>query len=129
MMQSRLGALLVVAATLGTTSCAPRPSGVRSLGEGLDPTSLPANIQPAYELFAQRCSKCHSLSRALDNGHVEDQFWERYVDRMRHQPGSGIAPDEVPSILRFLHYYSLQLAPASGAAPSEQRSGAGSVAK
>ena len=104
------GILLAVA-----TACTSRPSTVRSLGDGLETASLPADMREPYDLFAQRCSKCHSLSRALDNGHVEDRFWERYVERMRHQPGSGIAPAEVPVILKFLHYYSSQVSTGTSA--------------
>jgi len=32
--------------------------------------------------------------------------WVRYVDRMRRQPESGIAPDEAPVIVRCLIYRS-----------------------
>jgi hypothetical protein len=86
--------------------CPRTPAGLRASGDGLDPRSVPAAYRADYDLFAHRCSKCHSLSRALDNGHVEDEFWRRYVERMRRQPGSAIAPEDVPPILRFLHYYS-----------------------
>lgn len=75
-------------------------------GEGLDPRSLPPDVRPDYELFSVRCSKCHSLARPLGSGITDDGFWARYVERMRRQPGSGIAPADVPPILRFLHHYS-----------------------
>jgi hypothetical protein len=79
-------------------------SGARN--EGLDAAALPVDVRPSYELFAQRCSKCHSLSRPLESGITDDAFWAKYVERMRRQPSSGIAPSDVPTILRFLHYYS-----------------------
>jgi hypothetical protein len=76
--------------------------------EGLDATSLPPDVRPDYELFAERCSKCHSLARPLESGITDDAFWKEYVERMRRQPGSGISPADEERILRFLHYYSLQ---------------------
>ncbi len=77
-------------------------------GEGLDAEKLPAEVQPEYALFAQRCSKCHSLARPLQSGIDDDEFWHRYVARMRQQPGSGISEDDGAVILRFLHYYSVE---------------------
>jgi hypothetical protein len=79
--------------------------------EGLDVATLPPEVRPDYELFANRCSRCHSLARPLESGIKDDVFWKEYVDRMRRQPSSGISPaDEIP-ILRFLHYYSLEKKP------------------
>lgn len=75
--------------------------------EGLDATTLPPDIRPDYELFAVRCSKCHSLARPLESGIKNDVFWKEYVERMRRQPGSGISPADEVRILHFLHYYSL----------------------
>jgi hypothetical protein len=74
--------------------------------EGLDVATLPPDVRPDYELFAQRCSKCHSLARPLESGITDDSFWAKYVERMRRQPSSGISPSDVQSVLRFLHYYS-----------------------
>jgi hypothetical protein len=76
--------------------------------EGVDVASLPVDVRPDYELFATRCSKCHSLARPLEASIDDDAFWKEYVERMRRQPGSGISPaDEIP-ILRFLHYYTVE---------------------
>jgi hypothetical protein len=61
-----------------------------------------------YELFALRCSKCHSLARPLNSGIDEDEYWRMYVDKMRRQPGSGISEDDAFIILRFLHVYSIE---------------------
>src|SRR5262249_24088974 len=76
--------------------------------EGIDVASLPPDVRSDYELFAQRCSKCHSLARPLESGITDDGFWHEYVERMRRQPSSGISPDDEIPILRFLHYYSLE---------------------
>lgn len=74
--------------------------------EGVRVSELPSELRDEYELFAQRCSKCHGLSRPLNAGDKSDEFWQRYVTRMRRQPGSGIALEDEPPILRFLHFYS-----------------------
>lgn len=85
------------------------PPGARSRGEGVVVGSIPSELRDEYALFAQRCSKCHSLARALNNGDRDEKYWALYVTRMRRQPSSGIAPEDEPPILRFLNYYSAQL--------------------
>jgi hypothetical protein len=78
-----------------------------SRDEGLDVATLPVDMRADYEIFAQRCSKCHSLARPLGSGITDDEFWREYFERMRRQPGSGITPDDQRPILHFLHYYSM----------------------
>jgi len=67
---------------------------------------LPPDVRPSFDVFAQRCSKCHSLSRPLDSGIDDDAYWQMYVRRMRLQPGSGISQNDEKIILEFLHYYA-----------------------
>jgi hypothetical protein len=88
--------------TLAAASCHYEPPR----HEGLDPLRMPPEVRADYALFALRCSKCHSLSRPLQSGIVEDGFWAEYVERMRRQPGSDITLEDTIPILRFLHYYS-----------------------
>jgi hypothetical protein len=118
-----LALLTVVTSGSVLSACMKTSPRVRALGDGLDVRTIPVEYRADYELFAQRCSKCHSLSRPLDNGRIEDRFWASYVERMRRQPGSGISPEEVPSILRFLHFYSTEVVadgePASQKEPKE----------
>lgn len=94
---------------------------MRTHGEGLVLATVPPELREDYALFAQRCSKCHSLARVLNNGEHDEKYWARYVTRMRRQPSSGIAPQDEPPILRFLNYYSAQLraenGPDAGARP------------
>jgi hypothetical protein len=93
-----VGALLFVA----VASCASWPR------EGLDQATLPPDVQADYALFADRCSKCHSLARPLTSGIDEDAYWVDYVARMRRQPASGISEADTVGILRFLHYFSIE---------------------
>lgn len=76
--------------------------------EGLDAATLPENVRTDYALFADRCSKCHSLARPLTSGIDNDDYWVDYVARMRRQPASGISAEDTVGILRFLHYFSLE---------------------
>ena len=96
--------LACLAIGLSIAGCTPSTEPPEGLGE----TQMPADVRAAYDLFAQRCSKCHSLSRPLQSGITDDGFWKEYVERMRRQPGSGISPADEEIILRFLHYYSLE---------------------
>ena len=70
---------------------------------------MPENIRADYELFANRCSKCHSLARPLTSNITDDEQWVLYVNRMRRQPGSGISRTDQDGILRFLKYYAADL--------------------
>lgn len=76
--------------------------------DSLDPATMPEQVRPDYALFAQRCSKCHSLARPLTSGIDDDDYWVDYVARMRRQPASGISQEDTVGILRFLHYFSLE---------------------
>jgi hypothetical protein len=76
--------------------------------EGLVASALPEEVRADYQVFALRCSKCHSLARPLESGITDDVYWTEYVERMRRQMGSGISPADEEPILRFLHYYSVE---------------------
>ncbi len=97
--------LIAIPAFLSACSASP---GARRGGEGLDAERLPPEMREDYAVFAQRCSKCHLLSRALNSGITDDEQWDRYVARMRHQPSSGISEDDARVVLRFLHAYSAE---------------------
>ncbi|GAC1353253.1 MAG: hypothetical protein NVS3B20_21400 [Polyangiales bacterium] len=84
-----------------TTAGAPR-------ADGLDATKIPSDVRADYEVFAQRCSKCHSLARPLNSGIDDEAYWSIYVARMRRMPSSGISYEDEAVILRFLHYYSIE---------------------
>jgi hypothetical protein len=96
-MKRMLGAVVVL-----LLACGPRT-------EGLDVSKLPADVRADYDLFARKCSKCHSLARPLQSGITDDEQWVMYVRRMRRQPASGISPEDETPILRFLRYYAADL--------------------
>ena len=82
--------------------------GTAGQGEGMDASKLPNEVREDYTVFAQRCSKCHSLARPLQSGIEDDLFWEYSVARMRRMQGSGISPADEKQILRFLKYYAAE---------------------
>jgi hypothetical protein len=88
-------------------------------GETVDVSKYPPEIQEAYEVFAVRCSRCHTLARPLDARISDPQHWIRYVNRMRLQPGSGIDSENAKIILRFLLYYHGEGQSHGGQEPSE----------
>ena len=108
-------AFAAFAAFVALGACGPRT-------EGLDTSKLPPELRADYDVFARRCSKCHSLARPLQSGIADDEQWVLYVKRMRRQPASGISPDDETVILRFLRYYAAEerkkKAEASGGAPA-----------
>jgi hypothetical protein len=105
-----LGLLFVFAEAIAIAACVTPRSEVAYAAQ------LPADVRPSYDVFARRCSKCHSLSRPLDSGIDDDAYWVMYVHRMRLQPGSGISANDEATILEFLRYYARTR--------REQRSGA-----
>ena len=110
-----------VVATAGTAALIAGSLGCPGAGrdDGLNVNQLPPGVRDDYGLFAQRCSKCHSLARPLESGITDDGYWKAYVERMRRQPSSGISlADEIP-ILRFLHYYSGEQKRSHGQTPED----------
>jgi hypothetical protein len=91
---------------LTTYSCA----GANSIrhGDSLDVSHYPSDIRAAYEVFAVRCKRCHTLARPLNARIHDGQHWVRYVNRMRLNPASGINEKNGQIILHFLLYYMHQ---------------------
>lgn len=102
-MRTILAAVLSLATAV--VACSTGGGTIVRRGDGLEAQRLPPEVQGDYALFAQRCSKCHTLAKPL-NTDVDDDAWVAYVARMRRMPGSGISPNDAQGILRFLHFYS-----------------------
>lgn len=88
---------------LGADACGAGPPSGLVFTEGRNP---PPEIGPACDLAARRCSRCHPLERLLIAHVTRPSSWEWYVDRMRHQPESGISEDEGRIIVRCLVFHS-----------------------
>ncbi len=66
-------------------------------------SSYPADLQKNYKLFADKCSKCHTIARPINTSMTKAE-WERYVKRMMHKPNSGIGDNQGKAIYEFLAY-------------------------
>jgi len=113
-MKPRTYASLALALILGAVAAVDgqEPSSEERLAEfdqgpkTIDVSSYPEEMQENYEIFASRCSKCHTLSRPINSDYALPDEWSRYVKRMMRKPGSGITPKEGKKIYEFLAYDS-----------------------
>src|SRR5258708_3649804 len=72
----------------------------------IDVSKYPQGIQENYEVFSQKCSQCHKLSRPINSDYALPDEWSRYIKRMMYKPGSGISSAEGKKIFEFLVYDS-----------------------
>lgn len=95
-------ALLAAALLFGCIASVGRRGGLdeESLGR------LPPPVRESYDVFAQKCSRCHTLERPLGAFISDVSHWRQYVARMRRQPGSGISERDGERILIFLEHYT-----------------------
>ncbi len=68
----------------------------------IDVSKYPDGIKENYEVFSQKCSQCHKLSRPINSDYALPDEWSRYIKRMMHKPGSGISSAEGKKIYEFL---------------------------
>ena len=69
--------LVIVGLGIGLAAGACASSMERS--EGMDASAVPPEERADYAVFAERCSKCHSLARPLNSGITDDAYWRLYV--------------------------------------------------
>jgi len=114
---TRLALALVLAATLGPAVAArtTAPPDARDRGpRSLDVTGYPAEQQENYALFADKCSKCHTLARPI-NSRFNAQEWKAYLKRMLRRPDCNTSEEQARQIYSFLKYRcELSPAPVSG---------------
>jgi len=72
----------------------------------IDVSKYPEGIQERYELFSQKCTQCHKLSRPINSDYALPDEWSRYIKRMMYKPGSGISAGDGKKIFDFLVYDS-----------------------
>jgi hypothetical protein len=89
-----------------TPSSKERLGGFDSGPKTIDVSAYPPEMQKSYEVFAARCSKCHTLARPINSDYALPDEWSRYVKRMMRKPGSGISPKDGKKIFEFLAYDS-----------------------
>ena len=100
--------MAIAALAIALGSCATDSVG-RVMGLSDERVSqLPQEVRPAYDVFAFKCSRCHSLSRPLNAQIYDVPHWRAYVARMRKHAGSAISEGDAEVILRFLGYWAEQ---------------------
>ena len=72
----------------------------------IDVSKYPQGIQDNYDIFSQKCTQCHKLSRPINSDYAAPDEWSRYVKRMMNKPGSGINAADGKKIYEFLVYDS-----------------------
>lgn len=72
----------------------------------IDVSAYPADMQARYKVFAKRCTKCHTLARAINCEFALEDEWERYVKRMMRKPGSNVNAADGKQIFEFLAFDS-----------------------
>ena len=72
----------------------------------VDVSKYPEVIKDNYQLFSQKCSQCHKLSRPINSDYALPDEWSRYIKRMMNKPGSNISASEGKKIYEFLVYDS-----------------------
>ena len=111
-----VAALVVLATWVGTTSTA--TADLATVGEGrqqrLVRDQFPPEFRPRYDIFAQRCTKCHAMARPIralntgitpvTGGTFDEEGIRRYVVRMMRKPNSGIDRSDARDIVLFLTY-------------------------
>ncbi len=71
----------------------------------IDVTTYSPKMQESYELFARKCSRCHTVARPINSDFAPDE-WQKYVHKMMRKPGSGLTPKTAEEIIKFLIYDS-----------------------
>lgn len=66
-------------------------------------SGYPSKMREYYELFANRCSRCHTLARPVNSVFTEEE-WKKYVQKMMRKAGSGLTPKTAGRITEFLIY-------------------------
>lgn len=91
-----------------STSVAWSQPGRDSGPDTIDVFDYPKEIRESYVIFANKCSKCHSLARPINARINSARWWKRYVRKMMRKPGSGINAKSGKRIYGFLVYQMVQ---------------------
>lgn len=70
----------------------------------IDVSQYPDGVKENYELFSQKCTQCHKLSRPINSDYAVPSEWSRYIKRMMYKPGSNISGGDAKKIFDFLVY-------------------------
>ena len=108
-------ATIMIAVLLYSTSCF---AGVRAIGRGdnmaFDPSSIPANLKPNFQVLKVKCIKCHTMERtvvAITTGvaPITGQPFDRsatkaYGIKMLRKPDSNMNKQEIKQCVELMNY-------------------------
>jgi hypothetical protein len=106
----------------GGASRAAASSGGSGKASG-DISSYPSEVQKQHKVFAEKCSRCHDLTRPLTARYTGEAQWKDLVERMARRPGAGISRRDRATITAFLVYHERARGSAP-ASPSDSDEGA-----
>lgn len=66
----------------------------------------PKEQQENYQVFAEKCSKCHTLARPINSPYALPEEWDSYVHKMQAKKRSGVDEDSAKKIISFLTFDS-----------------------
>ncbi len=72
----------------------------------IDVSKYTPEMKAKYKVFADKCSKCHTIARPINCEFVLEDEWERYIKRMMNKAGSIISASDGKQIFEFLVYDS-----------------------
>ncbi|MBI3291805.1 MAG: hypothetical protein HYZ73_03215 [Elusimicrobia bacterium] len=72
----------------------------------IDVSQYPPEQQANYKAFARKCSKCHTLARAINAPYALPAEWETYIRMMQAKKRSGLDAESAKKVLSFLKYDS-----------------------
>lgn len=67
----------------------------------IDVTKYTPDMQAAYKLFLVKCSKCHTIARAI-NTSMPTGYWAYYIGIMLRKPSSNIDAKDAKVLFRSL---------------------------
>lgn len=76
----------------------------------IDVADYPPQQRTNYAVFADRCSRCHTLARPINSRISDRETWSRYVHRMQNRPTCNLTDADVRAIVDFLAYHSAERA-------------------
>ena len=94
---------VIVAVFLNMSNTTPRTFASDKGPNFIDVSNYPIKMQEYYQIFAQKCSRCHTLARPINSKFI-GKAWRKYVHRMMRKPGSGLTPKTAEQIIEFLMY-------------------------
>jgi cytochrome c5 len=70
----------------------------------IDASKYSADMKQRYKTFAEVCSKCHTLARAVNCDFVLEDDWERYIKKMMRRGRGLISPEQGLAVFEFAIY-------------------------